>query len=217
MFVNYPNNPTSATAERGFYEDAVKFAAKNKIIVISDLAYSEMAYDGYKPSSFLEIEGAKDWAIEFYSLSKAYNMTGWRIGWACGNAKLIQALAKVKSNLDSGIFSAIQLAGVTALEGPQQHIKDMCRIYQERRDILVNGLNSLGWKAKPPKATFYLWLKMPNKNDSIKFSAQLLEKANIVVTPGVGFGKHGEGYIRMALTVSCERIQEAVCRLKKII
>lgn len=217
MFVNYPNNPTAATATKGFYEDTVKFSAKNRIIVISDLAYSEMSYDGYKPSSFLEIEGARDCAIEFHSLSKTYNMTGWRIGWACGNAKLIQALAKVKSNIDSGIFSAVQLAGVTALEGNQQHIKDMCRIYQQRRDILVDGLNSLGWKVEPPKATFYLWLKIPKTNDSIKFSAHLLEKANIVVTPGVGFGKHGEGYIRMALTVPCERIQEAIQRLKKIL
>jgi LL-diaminopimelate aminotransferase len=217
MFINYPNNPTSTTAESGFYKDTVKFAAKNKIIVISDLAYSEMSYDGYKPSSFLETEGARDWAIEFHSLSKTYNMTGWRIGWACGNAKLIQALAKVKSNLDSGIFSAIQLAGITALEGPQQHIQDMCRLYQQRRDVLISGLNSLGWKINPPKATFYVWLKVPKNADSIKFSGQLLEKGNIIVTPGVGFGKHGEGYIRMALTVSCERIQEVIERLKKII
>lgn len=231
MYVNYPNNPTAAIAEKYFYEEAVKFATQNKIIVVSDLAYSEIAYDGYRPSSFLEVEGAKELGIEFHSLSKTYNMTGWRIGWACGNAKLIQALAKIKSNIDSGIFSAIQLAGIAALEGPKQHIKDMCRLYQERRDILISGLNSLGWDANPPKATFYVWLNIPKKTNvstslsvdglrsrttnSLKFSALLLEKANIVVTPGVGFGKYGEGYIRMALTISTERIQEAVERLKR--
>lgn len=217
MYVNYPNNPTASTAEKDFYDDVIDFAVKNKIVVISDLAYSEMAYDGYKPSSFLELEGAKESGIEFHSLSKTYNMTGWRIGWACGNAKLIQALAKIKSNIDSGIFSAVQLAGIAALEGPQQHILDMRRLYQERRDTLIRGLNSLGWNTNPPKATFYAWLNIPKKTNSMKFSALLLEKANIVVTPGVGFGKYGEGYIRMALTVSRERIQEAVERLKRIL
>ncbi|MDD5553012.1 MAG: aminotransferase class I/II-fold pyridoxal phosphate-dependent enzyme, partial [Candidatus Omnitrophica bacterium] len=145
------------------------------------------------------------------------NMTGWRVGWACGSAELVSALAKVKSNIDSGIFSAIQLAGVTALEGSKQHIEDMCRLYQGRRDLLISGLNSLGWRADAPKATFYAWLKIPEKISSIKFSELLLEKANIVVTPGVGFGKNGEGYIRMALTVPKERILEAVQRLKKIL
>jgi LL-diaminopimelate aminotransferase len=233
MYINYPNNPTASIAEEYFYKDVVSFANKNKIIVISDLAYSEIAYDGYRPSSFLEVEGAKDVGIEFHSLSKTYNMTGWRIGWACGNAKLVSALAKVKSNIDSGIFSAIQLAGIAALEGPEQQIKDMCQLYQERRDTLIRGLNSLGWYASAPKATFYVWLNIPKKTNastslrrhgarsrttsSIKFSTLLLEKANIVVTPGVGFGKYGEGYIRMALTVSVERIREAVERLKRIL
>jgi LL-diaminopimelate aminotransferase len=143
-------------------------------------------------------------------------MTGWRIGWACGNIRLVSALAKVKSNIDSGIFSAIQLAGVAALEGPQQHSKDMCRIYQERRDTLITGLNSLGWQVNLPKATFYVWLRVPKNKDSIKFTAFLLEKADIVVTPGVGFGKYGQGYIRMALTVSKEKIKEAIQRMKKI-
>ena len=217
IYINYPNNPTSATAERDFYRQVVDFARRNKIIVVSDLAYSEMSYDGYKPSSFLEVEGARDIAIEFHSLSKTYNMTGWRIGWVCGNAKLISALSKVKSNIDSGIFSAIQLAGIAALGGPQEHIRDMCSLYQKRRDTLVNGLRSLGWQVRPPRATFYVWIKIPPKTDSIKFSALLLEKANIVVTPGVGFGKYGEGYIRMALTVSKEEIQEAIRRLKRIL
>ncbi len=217
MYINYPNNPTGATAEIDFYQEVVDFAKKNKIIVISDLAYSEIAYNGYRPSSLLEVAGAKDVTIEFHSLSKTYNMTGWRIGWASGNAQLVSALAKVKSNIDSGIFSAIQLAGITALEGPQQHIKDICQLYQERRDTLIAGLQSLGWQVSPPKATFYVWLKIPKKTDSIKFSALLLEKADIVVTPGVGFGKYGESYIRMALTISKERIQEAIERLRRIL
>lgn len=214
IFVNYPNNPTSATAEKDFYKNLIDFAAQNKIIIISDLAYSEIAYDGYKPSSLLEAGSAKQAAIEFHSLSKTYNMTGWRIGWACGSSKLISGLAKVKSNIDSGIFSAVQLAGIAALEGPQEHISSICRLYQERRDLLVGGLNALGWQVTLPKATFYLWVKVPAKMKSIKFAAALLKKANIVVTPGVGFGKYGEGYIRMALTVSCERLKEAVERIK---
>jgi LL-diaminopimelate aminotransferase len=217
IYINYPNNPTSATAEKSFYREVIEFAKKNNLIVISDLAYSEMAYDGYKPSSFLELEGAKDVAVEFHSLSKTYNMTGWRVGWACGNPQLVSALAKIKSNLDSGIFSAVQLAGIAALEGPQEHIVNMCKLYQDRRDTLVKGLVSLGWKVSPPKATFYVWIKIPAKADSIKYASLLLDKADIVATPGVGFGKAGEGYIRMALTVSKERINEAVRRISKII
>lgn len=216
IYVNYPNNPTAATAEKDFYRDVVEFASKNKIVVVSDLAYSEIAYDGYRPSSLLEADGAKEISIEFHSLSKTYNMTGWRIGWAGGNAKLISALAKVKSNIDSGIFSAIQLAGIAALEGPQEHIRTMCSLYQQRRDILITGLKSLGWQVKSPKATFYVWLKLPRKLNSLKFSALLLEKANIVVTPGMGFGKYGEGYIRIALTQDKERIREAIERIKRI-
>ena len=217
LYINYPNNPTSATAESNFYREVVRFATKNKIIVLSDLAYSEMAYDGYRASSFLEAEGARNVGIEFHSLSKTYNMTGWRIGWASGNEKLISALAKVKSNIDSGIFQAIQIAGIAALEGPQEHLKNMCRLYQERRDVLIQGLNSLGWQITAPKATFYVWLKIPDKKfNSIKFSQFLLDKADIIITPGVGFGKYGEGFIRMALTVSEERLKEAIARLKKI-
>lgn len=216
IYINYPNNPTSATAEKAFYQDLVNFAKKHKLIVISDLAYSELTYDGYRANSFFEVEGAKDVAIEFHSLSKTYNMTGWRLGWACGNAELVSALAKVKSNIDSGIFSAIQLAGVAALDGPQEPLKEICRLYQERRDILVEGLNSLGWEVNAPKATFYLWIKIAKNTDSMKFSSLLLERANIIVTPGIGFGKNGEGFIRIALTKSKERIKEAIERLKKI-
>ncbi|MFA5176771.1 MAG: LL-diaminopimelate aminotransferase [Candidatus Omnitrophota bacterium] len=216
IFVNYPNNPTSATAEKSFYKELIEFARKNKIIIVSDLAYSELSYDGYRPASILELEGAREVAVEFHSLSKTYNMTGWRVGWACGNEELVAALAKVKSNIDSGIFSALQLAGIVALSGPQDYVKNMCSLYQERRDCLMGGLEVLGWQAHSPKATFYVWIKVPQGKSSIRFSGVLLDKANIVVTPGVGFGRYGEGYIRMALTVSKERIREAVERLKKI-
>ncbi|MDD5476589.1 MAG: LL-diaminopimelate aminotransferase [Candidatus Omnitrophica bacterium] len=216
IFVNYPNNPTNACASDDFYKRLIEFATKNKIIIISDLAYSEMAYDGYKPRSLLEFPGAREVTIEFHSLSKTFNMTGWRIGWASGNPQLIGALAKVKSNIDSGIFSAVQLAGVAALDGPQDYLKSMCRLYQERRDVLCEGLNALGWKAIEPKATFYVWIKIPPKENSIDFSGRLLKEADIVATAGVGFGKYGEGYIRMALTVPKERIKEALERLKKI-
>jgi len=223
LYINYPNNPTASVAKKEFYQDAVSFARKNNLMVISDLAYSEICFDGFKASSFLEIERAKNVGIEFHSLSKTYNMTGWRIGWVCGNKDLVNALSKVKSNVDSGIFSAIQIAGIAALEGSQEDIKKMCWLYQERRDILVEGLNSLGWQINKPEATFYLWVKIPGynsnvaqKNNSLVFASRLLKKAGIVVTPGVGFGKYGEGYVRFALTVDKERIKEAIKRLKQI-
>ena len=198
-------------------EEVVAFAKKHDLIVISDLAYSEMSYDGYKPMSFLEVEGARDVGIEFHSHSKTFNMTGWRVGWACGNKKLVSGLAKVKSNIDSGIFSAIQVSAVTALEADPVHVQKMCDLYQERRDVLVDGLNRLGWKASKPKATFYVWVKVPPKRSSIEFAAVLLERGDLVVTPGVGFGASGEGYVRFALTVPKERVAVALERLKKVL
>jgi len=215
MFVNYPNNPTSAVATDEFYRELIEFATKNNIIVISDLAYSEICFDGYRPRSLLEFEGARDCVIEFHSVSKTYNMTGWRLGWACGNSKLVALMGKVKSNIDSGIFQAIQVAGVSALQSNQGPINSMCAIYQERRDVLAKGLKSLGFSFNLPKATFYIWTKVPRRfGKSIDFAKKLLAEADIVATPGVGFGKYGEGYIRFALTVSAERIEEAVERLR---
>ncbi len=218
LYINYPNNPTSATAPREYLTDLVKICREKGIIIASDLAYSEIYYDNVKPVSILEIEGAKDIAIEFHSLSKTYNMTGWRLGWACGNPKLIAAVAKVKANVDSGVFQAIQLAGIAALKSDPKELDDLRAVYQERRDCFINGLRSIGWKIPPPKAAFYVWAKIPKKfTSSMEASKAFLEQADIVATPGVGFGEWGEGYIRMTITVPKERLTLAVERLKKVI
>ena len=216
MFLNYPNNPTGAVADSKFFKNVVRLAAKHNIIVAHDCAYSEIYYNGFRPMSFLEVEGAKDVGIEFHSLSKTFNMTGWRLGFACGNSKIIELLAKVKSNIDSGIFQAIQIAGIVALENEEKFIEKLNKVYQERRDELVDGFNSLGWKVNKPKAAFYLWVPVPPGSTSTELCQMLLEKAHIVATPGTGFGENGEGYIRLALTVPVERIKQAVARIKKL-
>ena len=216
MFLNYPNNPTAAVATKEFFKEIINFASKYNIIIAHDAAYSEITFDGYRSPSFLETEGAKNVGIEFHSLSKTYNMTGWRIGWVCGNREIVSFLAKLKSNIDSGIFMAIQIAGISALEEPQNHIEEICQVYRERRDILVDGLNSLGWDISKPKATFYLWTEIPKGHNSLRFCSFLLKKSGILVTPGIGFGKFGEGYIRFSLTIDKERIKEAVERLKRL-
>jgi LL-diaminopimelate aminotransferase len=216
MFLNYPNNPTGKTATKDFYVKAIDFANENNIIICHDAAYSEMSYDGYRPISFLEVKGAKNAGIEFHSLSKTYNMTGWRLGFACGNSEVIAALRAVKSNIDSGIFQAVQFAGIMALETGQEHIDELNRVYQRRRDILVDGLNSLGWKVEKPKATFYVWIPVPPGYTSNELTKSLLQRADIVTTPGIGFGPNGEGFIRMALTVSEDRLKEAVDRIKRL-
>lgn len=214
MFINYPNNPTAATAEADFYKKALDFAVKNNIIVCHDAAYSDIAYDGYKPMSFLELEGAKDAGVEFHSLSKTFNMTGWRIGFVVGNKDVISGLGKVKSNIDSGVFRAIQCAAAAALEKGPVHLSEQLRIYEERRDILVNGLKRLGWDVKKPKATFYVWVKVPPGRTSKEMALWMLEKLQIIVTPGNGFGRYGEGYIRFSLTTPAQRIKEALERIE---
>lgn len=214
MFINYPNNPTAAVANKDFFEKVVKFAKKYDILVCHDFAYSEMTFDGYKTSSFLEIEGAKDVGIEFHSLSKIYNMTGWRLGFAVGNKDAISALSTIKTNIDSGAFIAIQEAGVEALTGPQDNIEKMNEIYTRRRDVVINGLNKLGWNLKPTKATFYIWIPTSKNINSVDFANLLLEKTGIIVTPGIGYGEYGEGFVRIALTVEEKRLEEAIERLK---
>lgn len=216
MFLNYPNNPTAACAPRGFYEEAICFAEKYGIAICHDAAYSEIAYDGYRPMSFLEVKGAKDLGIEFHSLSKTYNMTGWRIGFAAGNAELIRLLAKVKSNIDSGIFQAIQYAGIKALREGEKELQKNILIYQERRDLFVKGLNELGWNIKPPKASFYIWAPVPAGYTSAEFCMKMLKESGLVITPGNGFGPNGEGYFRVAITVPKERIQKAIECIKKL-
>ncbi len=215
MFINYPNNPTSAVAPKAFYEEAIALAEKYNIIICHDAAYSEIYFDDEKPLSFMQIDGAKDVGIEFHSLSKTYNMTGWRIGFAVGNRNIIAGLGKIKSNLDSGVFQAIQEASITALNTDESILSDIRKIYQDRRDTLYEGLKSTGIEAAKPKAGFYLWAKVPKQFDSSSFVAHILEKSGILATPGNGFGAPGEGYVRFALTVPVERMKEAVERLKK--
>ncbi|MFH1848257.1 MAG: LL-diaminopimelate aminotransferase [Candidatus Omnitrophota bacterium] len=217
MFLNYPNNPTSAVAGEGFYNSVVEFAAKNNIIVCHDAAYSEIYYSNQKPRSFLQAKGAKEVGVEFHSLSKTYNMTGWRVGFVCGNSQIIAALGKVKANIDSGVFNVLQLAGVTALTSPDKIYDKIRNMYEERRDTLVDGLKAIGWNINKPEATFYVWAAVPNKSTSGEFVALLLDKADIVATPGVGFGENGEGYVRMALTVGSDRLKEAVTRIGKVL
>ena len=218
LVINYPNNPTATTANRSFYEQLVKLAHEKGFIIVSDAAYSEVYFDGRKPLSIFEIDGAKDAAIEFHSFSKTYYMTGWRIGWACGNPTLLAALAKVKSNFDSGIFTAVQVAGIAALRSDPKLIDQMRKDYQDRRDVFIKGLGDIGWTIRPPQAAFYVWAPIPREfKTSMETAKVFLEKADIVATPGNGFGPAGEGYIRMALTLPKERLLQAVDRLKKIL
>lgn len=216
LFINYPNNPTSAVAEKRFFDEVVSFALHYGIIVCHDAAYSELAFDGYRPPSFFEVEGSKEVGIEFHSLSKTFNMTGWRIGFAVGRSEIISGLGRVKTNIDSGLFQAIQEAGIEALNNFETPLSDIIHIYEGRRDIMVNGLREIGLELEKPKATFYLWICVPPNYTSAQFAKLLIEQAGIVSTPGNGFGKGGEGYIRMALTVDESRLKEAIERLKKI-
>ncbi|MCD6308343.1 MAG: LL-diaminopimelate aminotransferase [Candidatus Latescibacteria bacterium] len=216
MFINYPNNPTAATCESGFFARVVDFAKEYNIIVVHDAAYADVTYDGYRAPSFLETPGAKDVGIELYSLSKTYNMTGWRIAAALGNADVIDGLGKVKTNLDSGAFQPIQYAAMKALQASQDCVAENNAFYRERRNVLVEGLNKIGWEVEKPKASFYVWIAIPGGTPSTDATARLIREAAVVTTPGVGFGRYGEGYVRMTLTTSKERLAEAVDRIAKL-
>jgi LL-diaminopimelate aminotransferase len=216
LFINYPNNPTSAIAEKPFFKEVVTFARRYQIIVCHDAAYSEVAFNGYRPLSFFEVEGAKEIGIEFHSLSKTFNMTGWRIGFAVGCSEIISVLGRVKTNIDSGVFQAIQEAGIAALNHFETPLPEIVKVYEKRRDVMIKGLREIGLEVDPPRATFYLWIRVPKGYTSAQFAALLLDQGGIVATPGNGFGDEGEGYIRMALTVDEQRCKEAIDRLKGI-
>ena len=217
MWLNYPSNPTAACVDVGFFERSVEFCRNNDILLAHDAAYTEITYDGYVAPSVLQADGAMDHAIEFHSLSKTYNMTGWRIGWVAGSAAAIEAMKRLKTNIDSGIFDAVQRAGIAAIEGPQDHLKQTVENYRRRRDLLCDGLKSMGVVVEPPKGSIYLWVPVPEGHDSQSFTTFLLEQADIVVAPGTGYGPSGEGFVRFSLTIADERLEEGVERLRKIV
>jgi LL-diaminopimelate aminotransferase len=213
LWINYPNNPTGAVAEMAFFNKVVEFAKRNNILVCHDGPYSEVSFDDYKPVSFLQAEGAKDIGVEFHSLSKSYNMTGWRVGMVVGNSEAVQALNTVKSNLDSGIPQAIQFAAIEALNNSQEAIVKHNAVYQRRRDLLIEVLNDIGVEAKPPKAGLYIWAKVPEGYTSVEFTNDLLDNLGIVVTPGTGYGAYGEGYVRLSLTIPDANLVKGLSRL----
>jgi len=215
MFINYPNNPTTAIADVGFFKEVIDFASKNDILVCHDAAYTEIAFDGYVPPSFLEVDGAMDVGLEFHSLSKTFSMTGWRIAFAAGNSRAVAGLGKVKTNIDSGAFQAVQVAGIEALNNYELGLEDRKKVYQDRIDLFCKCLDEAGLGYTKPKATFYVWFDVPKGFTSSEFAAKMLEEAGIVVTPGNGFGDAGEGYARVSVTFDTERILEATERIKE--
>lgn len=217
MFLNYPNNPTAAVANLSFFQEVVQFAKEHNIIVCHDCPYSEITFDGFQAPSFLSAVGAKDVGVEFHSLSKTYNMTGWRIGWVCGNAEVVEALGRVKSNIDSGIFNAIQYAGIEALNGPQDSVEEMRQIYKRRRDLVLSYLAKVGLSAQKPLGTIYVWVKVPPSHTSASFAALVLDKAGVVLSPGAAYGPSGQGYVRISLTVKDERLEEALTRIENVL
>jgi len=215
MWLNYPNNPTGAVADIDFFNRVVQFAHRHSIVVCHDFPYSEVSFDGYRPVSFLQADGAREVGVEFHSLSKSYNMSGWRIGMAVGNAKMINALMRVKSNLDSGVPQAIQYAAIEALTGPQDCIAKHNAIYQRRRDLIIELLSDMGLEAQPPKASLYIWARVPKGYTSMEFANDLLEQVGVVVIPGTGYGKYGEGYIRLSLTIPDAALVKGLSRLAR--
>ena len=220
LILNFPHNPTTAVVDLAFFQKIVQFAKEYDLIVIHDLAYADLVFDGYKAPSFLQVPGAKDVGVEFYTLSKSYNMPGWRVGFCVGNKEIIGALAKIKSYLDYGIFQPVQIASIIALNGPQECVKEVIETYQNRRDVLVKGLNRIGWKVEMPVATMFVWAPIPEpftQIGSLEFSKLLLSKAKVAVTPGVGFGEMGEGYVRFALVENEHRTRQAIAGIKKVL
>ena len=216
LWINYPNNPTGAVADESFFKEAVEFAHRHGIILCHDAAYTELGFDGYRAPSILQVDGAREVAIEFHSLSKTFNMTGWRIGMAVGSAELVGTLGQVKSNVDSGVFQPVQEAAILALEHAEEFLEPIREVYQERRDTVVDGLRRAGFELPAPQATFYVWLPVPGGRTSADFTARLLDEAGIVTTPGNGFGEPGEGFIRLTLCSPADRLKEAVERLGKV-
>jgi LL-diaminopimelate aminotransferase len=216
MWLNYPNNPTAAVADRDFLERAVAFCRRHDIILCHDAPYSEIAFDGYRPLTLFEIPGAKEIGLEFHSLSKTFNMTGWRIGWVCGRADLVGLIGQLKTNIDSGIFQAVQWAAIEALNGGDQDTRAACDVYARRHRLVADTFNDLGWKIKPPRATFYVWAPVPKGYDSIGFASHVLDEVGVNITPGVGFGAHGEGYFRLSVTAPDARLEEAMARMRKL-
>jgi LL-diaminopimelate aminotransferase len=217
LWLNFPGNPTAAVCEPSLFQEAGAFAAEHDLLLAHDAAYSEITYDGYVAPSVLQLPAARDVAIEFGSLSKTYNMTGWRIGWAAGSAQAIEALGRVKTNIDSGIFNALQRAGIAALEGPQDCVAEMVETYHRRRNLLVDALRGAGWPVPAPRGSIYIWARVPEGHDSVAFSELLLERAGVFVTPGSGYGPSGEGYVRLSLTVPDDRLEEGAIRIAKVL
>jgi LL-diaminopimelate aminotransferase len=216
LWLSYPGNPTGATCELGDLERSVEYCRANNILLAHDAAYSEITYDGYVAPSVLQVDGAKDVAVELHSFSKTYNMTGWRIGWICGNAEAIEALGRLKTNLDSGVFNAIQRACITALTGPMDFLRDQLEIFARRRDLAVAALRDIGIDATAPKGSFYLFVPVPDGYTSASFATKLLDEAAVVVAPGNGYGENGEGFVRFSLTLADERVQEGIERIRKL-
>ena len=219
LVISYPHNPTTEVVELDFFEKIVAFAKEHDIMIVHDFAYADLVFDDYKAPSFLQAKGAKDVGVEFFSLSKSYSMPGWRVGFCVGNAKIVGALARIKSYLDYGIFQPIQIAAIIALNGPQDCVKEICDTYQSRRDALISGLNRIGWNIQSPKATMFVWAKIPAQYlhlGSVEFAKMLIKEANVAVSPGLGFGEYGDNFVRFALIENNMRINQAVRGIKKI-
>lgn len=219
LIISFPHNPTCSVVELDFFEKIVDFAKAHNIIVIHDLAYADLVFDGYRAPSFLEVPGAKDIGVEFFTLSKSYNMPGWRLGFCCGNARIIHALQRIKSYLDYGVFQPIQIAGIIALDSPREYVEEIAEIYRKRRNVLVDGLNKIGWNVAKPKATMFVWAKIPpqfQSMGSLEFSKLLIQEAKVAVSPGIGFGEYGDNYIRFSLIENEHRTRQALRGIKNL-